>query len=232
MKLLQVIHGYPPAYSVGSELYTQSLSHGLADNHEVHVFTRQENQFRGEYSYWVEQDDSDPRVTIHNINLARGRDKYRQAAVDYTFGGLLDSLRFDIVHVGHLNHLSTSLVLEARKRHIPVLFTLHDYWLMCPRGQFIQNNPDNASDVWAVSERQDDLQCAERCYARYFSGDAERIESEIAYWTEWVRARMDHVRRVCDAVDMFIAPSRYLMDRFLVDFAIPGDKLVYLDYGS
>ncbi|HZF55863.1 MAG TPA: hypothetical protein VE093_44920 [Polyangiaceae bacterium] len=39
MKILQVIHGYPMRYNAGSEVYTQTLCHGLAGRHEVHVFT-------------------------------------------------------------------------------------------------------------------------------------------------------------------------------------------------
>ena len=42
---------------------------------------------------------------------------------------------------------------------------------------------------------------------------------------------MAHVREVCDAVDMFIAPSQYLLWRFRDDFGIPERKLTYLDYG-
>ena len=43
MKVLQVIHGYPMRYNAGSEVYTQTLCHGLAAaGHEVHVFTREE----------------------------------------------------------------------------------------------------------------------------------------------------------------------------------------------
>ena len=39
MKILQVIHGYPMRYNAGSEVYTQTLCHGLSARHEVHVFT-------------------------------------------------------------------------------------------------------------------------------------------------------------------------------------------------
>ena len=136
-----------------------------------------------------------------------------------------------MVHIGHLNHLSTSLVFEARARRIPVVFTLHDYWLMCPRGQFIQMYPQDATDVWAVCDGQDDRKCAVRCYVRYFSGGEDEYEDDAAYWTGWVGRRMEHVREVCDAVDMFIAPSRYLLRRFRDDFGIPDRKLAYLDYG-
>ena len=37
-------------YNVGSEIYTQGLAQALAERHEVHVFTRQENAFLPEYA--------------------------------------------------------------------------------------------------------------------------------------------------------------------------------------
>ena len=138
MKILQVIHGYPMRYNAGSEVYTQGLCQALADRNEVHVFTRQENAFLPEYAMQRETDPVDPRVTLHVINMARARDGYSHRAVDNAFARLLDGIQPDVVHIGHLNHLSTSLVLAAKERNIPVVFTLHDYWLMCPRGQFIQ----------------------------------------------------------------------------------------------
>ena len=231
MRILKVIHGYPMRYNAGSEVYTQGLTQALADRHEVHVFTRQENAFLPEYATSRETDPADPRVTLHVINMARARDGYRHAAVDDAFADLLDEVGPDVVHVGHLNHLSTSLVFAASGRGIPVVFTLHDYWLMCPRGQFIQMYPRDPEDVWAVCDGQDDRKCAVRCYVRYFSGAQDEYEADAAYWTRWVGRRMAHVREVCDAVDVFIAPSRYLLRRFRDDFGIPDHRLTYLDYG-
>ena len=133
MKIVLVIHGYPMRYNAGSEVYTQGLAHALAERHEVHVFTRQQNKFLPDYTLSEEIDSADPRVTLHTINLTQTLDQYRHIGVDRLFGKLLDQLRADIVHIGHLNHLSTSLVFEAHKRDIPIIFTLHDYWLMCPQ---------------------------------------------------------------------------------------------------
>ena len=42
---------------------------------------------------------------------------------------------------------------------------------------------------------------------------------------------MAHVREVCDAVDVFVAPAMYLLRRFRDEFGLPEEKLVYLDYG-
>ena len=232
MKILQVIHGYPMWYNAGSEVYTQGLAQSLADRHEVRVFARQENAFLPEYAVQEETDPADPRIKLHLINMARARDGYRHAAVDAAFAELLDEFQPDIVHIGHLNHLSTSLVFEARYRQVPVVFTLHDYWLMCPRGQFIQMYPEDPSDNWAVCDGQDDRKCAERCYCRYFGGGGgAEHDSDVSYWTRWVGIRMAQVRDVCEAVDVFIAPARYLLRRFRDEFGLPAEKLVYLDYG-
>ena len=231
MRVLQVIHGYPMRYNAGSEVYTQNLAHALATRHEVHVFTRQENAFLPEYQLQSEPDPLEPSINLHIVNMARARDGYRHEQVDDAFKRILMEIRPDVVHVGHLNHLSTSLVFAAREVGIPVVFTLHDYWLMCPRGQFIQMYPEDPADPWAVCDGQDDRKCAVHCYNRYFSGDDSEYEVDADHWTQWVARRMAHVRQVCDAVDVFIAPAKYLLRRFRDEFGLPEDKLVYLDYG-
>jgi len=231
MRILQVIHGYPMRFNAGSEVYTQALSQALAARHDVRVFTRQEDPFRPDYAVDDETDPDHPRVRLRVVNLPRTRDRYRHEGVDCRFDDLLAEFRPDVVHVGHLNHLSTSLLEPAARREIPVVFTLHDYWLMCPRGQFMQMHPTDPDDLWPVCDGQEDRRCAVRCYARYFSGAPDEIEEDIAFWTAWVRRRMEHVRRMADLVDLFVAPARYLHDRFVGEFGLPAEKIVYLDYG-
>ena len=231
MKILQVIHGYPMRYNAGSEVYTQTLCHGLADRHEVHVFTREEDPFVPDFRLRVESDPEDARITLHVVNNPRNRDRYREPGVDRRFADLLDRLRPDLVHVGHLNHLSTSLPFEAARRGIPVVHTLHDFWIMCPRGQFMQTHTSDPEDLWAACDGQDDRKCAEHCYARYFGGAPAEREEDIVYWTGWVRRRMRHLREMTERVDLFVAPARTLLDRYRDELGVPARKLVHLDYG-
>lgn len=231
MKILQVIHGYPMRFNAGSEVYTQALAQALADRHVVRVFTRQEDPYRPDFAMADEIDPDDRRVRLHVINQPHNRDRYRFEGVDTRFAEVLDEFRPDLVHVGHLNHVSTSLVDVAARRSVPIVFTLHDYWLMCPRGQFMQTHASQAGDIFPLCDGQEDRKCAVRCYARSFGGGPEHIESDIAYWTNWVRERMAHVRQMADHVALFVAPSRYLLARFRDEFGIPPEKLVYLDYG-
>src|SRR3712207_2714023 len=76
MRILQVIHGYPMRFNAGSEVYTQSLAQGLAERHQVHVFTRQEDPFAPDYAMLREQDPDDPRVQLHLVNMPNSRDRY------------------------------------------------------------------------------------------------------------------------------------------------------------
>lgn len=231
MRILQVIHGYPMRYNAGSEVYTQALCHGLAERHEVHVFTRNEDPFAPDFDLRTERDPDDPRIVLHVVNNPRNKDRYRETGIDRRFAELVDRLRPDIVHVGHLNHLSISLPFEAATRSIPVAYTLHDYWLMCPRGQFMQTFPVDRRDLWAACDGQEDRKCAERCYARYFGGAPEEREADVAMWTGWVERRMRHIGEMSEFVDLFIAPSRYLLGRHRDEFGLPARKLTYLDYG-
>ena len=45
MHILKIIHGYPPTYNAGSEVYSQSICNELSKFHKVSVFTREENPY-------------------------------------------------------------------------------------------------------------------------------------------------------------------------------------------
>lgn len=231
MRILKVIHGYPMRYNAGSEVYSQTLCQGLAERHEVHVFTREEDPFASDFRLRTETDPDDARIIVHLVNNPRLKDRYRADGIDERFADVLDKVLPDIIHVGHLNHLSTSLLQNAASRGIPIVYTLHDYWIMCPRSQFIQMFPADETELWAACDAQEDRKCAERCYSRYFSGTPEEIEKDVGYWTDWVSGRMKHTREITELVDLFIAPSRYLHDRYRDAFGLSENKLIYLDYG-
>ncbi|MFN3234331.1 MAG: glycosyltransferase family 4 protein [Gammaproteobacteria bacterium] len=232
MKILKVIHGYPPRYNAGSEVYSQTLCRALVDaGHQVSVFSRYEDPFAKDFTLKLENDIKNDQVSLNLVNITNDRLRYRYTSpeVDSIFSSILDEFSPDVIHIGHLNHLSTSLINKASSRNIPIVYTLHDYWIMCPRGQFLQRN--SVDNVWAVCHKQEDQKCANTCYSGYFSGDSHAQQAESIYWTSWIANRMQHMRELCEKVSMFIAPSRYLLNRYLNEFKIPEDKLVYMDYG-
>lgn len=230
MKILKVIHGYPYRYNAGSEVYSQTLCHELIhQGHDVTVFTRQEDGYKQEYSVEWETDPLESAIRVCLINMCHAKDGYQHPKVDEAFKQLIETYQPDIVHIGHLNHLSTSIILQASVKKIPIVFTLHDFWLMCPRGQFLQGFNTKTADLYPICDSQENQKCAKQCYWRYFGNQESQID--LQYWTDWVGRRMNHVTEMSTLVDLYIAPSKYLMNRFIDDFHIRPEKILYLDYG-
>jgi len=228
MHILKIIHGYPPNYNAGSEVYSQSICNELSKHHKVSVFTREENPYAPCFS--IREQKVNHNLTLYFVNNPQGKDGYRHKQMDDNFVELMKQIKPDIAHIGHINHLSTGLIDELNKRNIPIVYTLHDFWLMCPRGQFLTRSIGKENNL-QLCEKQEDNKCATDCYKVYFSGKEENENKEIEYWSSWVHQRMMETKTIINKVDLFIAPSNYLRNRFINDFGIPENKIVYLDYG-
>lgn len=229
MQILKIIHGYPPFYNAGSEVYSQSICNELVSRgHKITIFTREEDPYRADFE--IRHHRESDLLDFYFVNMPRDKDGYIHEDIDRQFAQLIQELDLDVAHIGHLNHLSTGLVKELKKANIPVIFTLHDFWLMCPRGQFLQRNYDG-KNIYQLCSGQDDKKCAKSCYRMFFSGQQDFFEQDLNYWTTWIGRRMQETRSIVELVDLFIAPSKYLMQGFIDDFELPKDKVIYLDYG-
>ena len=143
MRILQVVHRFPPAVKGGAMNYTLELSLELAKSHEVHLLFTRKNLAAPQYTVGEGEYQGLPFTEIiHNGLIDSFEQTYRDPGVDGIFGDLLDRLTPDVVHVQHLLFLSANLVHLAKRRDIPILFTLHDFWLMCPRE--IRMKPDQS----------------------------------------------------------------------------------------
>lgn len=228
MHILKIIHGYPPNYNAGSEVYSQSICNELSKCHQVSVITREENPYLP--CFGIREQKVNDYLTLYFVNNPQDKDGYRHKQMDKNFTQLVKKLNPDIAHIGHLNHLSTGFIDELHQLNIPIIFTLHDFWLMCPRGQFLTRSIGK-TDNFELCEKQEDKKCALDCYKVYFSGIEENEQNDIDYWSNWVHQRMIETKAIIHKVDMFIAPSNYLRDRFIKDFEVPENKIIYLDYG-
>ncbi|MCD4792407.1 MAG: glycosyltransferase [Bacteroidales bacterium] len=222
MHILKIIHGYPPNYNAGSEVYSQSIVNELAKTNKVTVFTREENDYEPDFKFRKETKD---KIDFVYVNMARGKDGYNHKIVNKYFAELITETNPDVVHIGHLNHLSTGIVDVLASAKISMVYTLHDYWLMCPRGQFLQRNFDG-ENLYRLCDKQENNKCADSCYKMYFS-DKQGED----YYTNWVNQRMKTAKSLTEKIKLFIAPSKYLMNRFINDFQLPKEKIIYLDYG-
>src|SRR5262249_33023884 len=70
---------------------------------------------------------------VNNLFHTDFRATWDHAGVDARFEEVLAGTAPEVVHFQHLMYLSSGCVAAARRRGSRVLFTLHDFWLQCPR---------------------------------------------------------------------------------------------------
>ena len=145
MRVLFVTHLYPPEHSAGVEVFASTTARLLVEaGHDVVVFTTTKDIARADMS--VQRRTHDGVSVVELVNNLFGRrfeETWRRPEVDQAFTDLLDEFRPDIVHVHHLLYLSAGILDVCRERGVPVVMTLHDFWLGCARfGQLL--HPDGS----------------------------------------------------------------------------------------
>lgn len=244
LRLLLLIHRLPPESVGGSELQAVDLARQLARRHYVSVFAGTRTTSAAK---------AIPGVTIYQVKLGPSggtlRETYRNTQVEEAFRRFLVISQPDIVHVHGLWGLSNMLPIIAAESGASVVFTLHDYWLMCPRGQRLR--PSDLSPCMSM-ERQ---RC-EDCLAPWIAPPVPNIRSTRA-WRQaarspgralrvfWVRTTgqlqprdpatglaeyQQLTHELIEAVDVFVAPSKLLMNEFRA-FGVPSRKMRYLVNG-
>jgi glycosyltransferase involved in cell wall biosynthesis len=147
MRIAIVMHGFPPEYMAGSEVYSLHLALELNKTHEVFVFHRIDNPFLKEYELVKSEFQGLSKYMINIPYLPHYFEgRYINPKVERIFEQFLCEIKPDIIHFGHLNYLSTNLVKISKDRGFQNIFTLHDYWLYCPRGQLINRRDESLCD--------------------------------------------------------------------------------------
>lgn len=144
-RIVQVVHDFLPGYPHGTENYTYHLSKELQKINKVYIFCRERNDsFRKGFSKDELFDGLPVRRLYFNPPLTFEA-TYRNSFVDKEFECFLDVIKPDIVHFQHLVRLSASMIEITKRRHIPAILTLHDFWFLCPQIQLLTNNGQTCS---------------------------------------------------------------------------------------
>jgi GT2 family glycosyltransferase/glycosyltransferase involved in cell wall biosynthesis len=258
MRVLIVVHGFPPQVEGGSEVYVHAHARALARHFgdDVLVLTREQDPERPEYSVRTEERNGLRIVRINNT-FRRTRsfeESYRSETVCGVACGIIDEFRPEVAHIHHLTCLSTMIVPALAERRIPCFFTLHDYWLICHRGQLFDldhrvcSGPDASgccrrclgphaaappSAFLAARAMRTVEKALPRRAATLLRDAAGRIASfagDPEHGDAEARRRVEHMRRIAADVTLFLAPSQYLREQF-VRFGIPPERIVHAPLG-
>ena len=140
---------------------------------------------------------------------------FGSAEVKAKFNKLLDDFKPEIVHLNNIHtHLSPIIAELAHNRGIKVVWTLHDYKLLCPRYDCLRNG----DDICELCFNEDKSSCK-----TYKCMNGSTLASLIGYKeaTTWNRRRLEK------CTDVFICPSKFMAQK-MAQGGFNSKKLVSL----
>ena len=257
MNVLIVVHGFPPHAQGGSEVFADLHARTLHERHgdTVYVLTREHDPAAPEYRVRIEHRNG---VTIGWINntfrsTRSFAETYDNDEITRVAAGLVESFEPDVAHVHHLTCLSTGIVPLLVQAGVPCFLTLHDYWLLCHRGQLLDCDLEPCAgpepsgcdrclgDVAGVGRAGFAFALAWRGLERSVPPGAARTLQRTGRGLAGVfgrrsetageaTRRLDHMRGICRLVTHFFAPSESIRQRY-IEFGLEADKITHAPYG-
>jgi glycosyltransferase involved in cell wall biosynthesis len=132
------------------------------------------------------------------------------------FARLIDRFNPDIVHLQNIHaHITPSIIYEAKRHAIPVVWTLHDYRLVCPNSHYLI---DATAQVCEACGR-----------GNYYQAVLKRCKkgSLLASGMAAFEAYAHRLMQVSNYVDYFLCPSSFLEKRIAARGSVAG-KTIHL----
>ncbi len=219
-KVLFVAHNHPEVRPGGAEGYALELYRALRDHQgfEPYFVARVNADSRGDDGRGtpfsaVGGDPNQYFVQTSNKSF----DFFTLTAKDQAlhtrhFRDFLLAVEPDLVHIQHTLFIGNDLITLIRQTlpDTPIVYTLHEFLAICHRnGQMLRAT--DGENCWTASPR--------RCHECF----PDIPEQRFFLREQLLRSHFEHV-------DLFLAPSRFLMERY-VEWGIPADRIRFEDYG-
>ncbi|WP_169704856.1 glycosyltransferase family 4 protein [Runella slithyformis] len=155
-----------------------------------------------------------------NKNIMSGLKALKNSIVSiealYNIDKLLDENEIAFAHLHIIHHWVTpGIIWKLKKRNIPIIWTLHEYKLLCPEGTFVSNE-----------------KICEKCINGKFYNCALnkcKKQSFLASTLTALDAYFYNYSRVYEKVDLFLCPSNFLLNKFK-EFGFSPHKLILTNY--
>lgn len=258
MKILHVSNGYPPQESGGIQEYLRSMSRSLTLRHKVFIFAREWDYNKNNYLINSRRDGKVIVKTVIN-NIAYPTDfvsSYKNSTIDEIFEEILKRNKPDLVHFHHFLGLSGNIPDIAKSFKIPYLFTLHDYWFICPCIRLITRNaeicpgsnpqcvidyyyyhPPEMTNIFSwsplVLKKLIQLRIKREIksiFVNFYLNRRFEKQMPRVFIEKLIEDRSNFFRRILNSAKVLIAPSESVKKKY-EEFGIYNKKIIVIPHG-
>lgn len=189
----------------GAETYYFALAEGLkALGHEVAFFSMRHpsNEPSRWSKYFVSEKDYVGKVSAFK-QVQEAATLIYSFEAKRKFEALLEEFKPDVIHMNNVHRQLTLSILDApylKRHHVPVVYTAHDYILLCPAYTMVNGGG-------AVCDA-----CLDRHFMHAVSNvcvKGSRAKSALAA----MEAEFLKLHHSYDKIDLIIAPSRFMKNK-------------------
>ncbi|MEK3733246.1 glycosyltransferase [Paenibacillus sp. FSL M8-0334] len=126
---------------------------------------------------------------------------------------IIGSFDISLVHIHHLIKHSFDIPYIAKKYNIKVLFTLHDYYLFCPKVNLLDENNNYCID----------MRSEEKC--------SSCLRASYGFHTTFINKWREEVKKMLPLIDKFITPSEFTKQLFQSEYPIISDRIDAIPHG-
>ena len=212
-RVLVIAHGHPDRAPGGGEIAALALHRALraSEDFDSVLLTRHDDPFPTHEGTAFAGNGRPAEIAFHT----RGDERFLFTQLDPSrvwthFRDVLEIVRPDIVHFHHYLHLGLELLGEVRRfdPRVPIAMTLHDFHAICHnQGQMVRTRTGE------LCRRATTIDC-QRCFP-------SRTVQDFALRERYVKGWLSHVER-------FVAPSRFLAERY-VEWGIEAGRIEVLE---
>lgn len=203
-RILFILHNY----GGGTERHAMDIIESLSEDYKFYIL-----QVRGEQVILSEYNNTD--ILRYNFLMPRQLDRFEVHNKDYKkrITKIINTFKINIIHVHHLIGHTLDIFDVAYDNRIPIIFSIHDYYAICPR-------------IFLLNEKNEycrDSDNSNRC--------SSCLNETMGLPLDFIKIWRDEFNAIIKKSNLIMVPNISVLDIFNKYYIIPKSKSLIMEHG-
>ncbi len=208
-KILYVIHEPINGQKIGgTEFHVRDLTNGLSKTYAIYVTYI----IKGRHFIVEEYVDGLKSSYLFDIPFKLDRFTLTNFYLFKVYSEILNTFEIDVLHIHHLINQTLDIIYAAKSLGIPVIMTIHDYYLLSPDYNLLYRLTENGYSSNRLPTK------------KYFENKFQLIDFDNKEWQQLIA-------KYLTAVQLFIFPSIAAKNEFVNIYPVAEKKYKILEHG-